>query len=404
MSPGKGKYKTWWKLAAVILLTVIFATTGMPLWVDLAALVFFFILGLRVETGNLLLMAASFCLAILLCETILHFMPHAPRAAYRPHEMFLGSPAYKPLVDAAVPMPHGDLIALDVMASKTIIEPRTVRFRTDSLGFRNDADYHGQKYILAGDSMVVGSGTDQADILPNVLRNEFGMDAYSVAFTGYPADYCRMVRLFLNEVATDVHVLLFIFEGNDVRGPERVPDSPNWYDRIKIRFIKKLDLDYPRYVFNFARRAGWLLYRPILEPVEVFSIGGKDVGFYGNYVEKTVSPDVKLVIDPGPCDAEIMKMVRAVFFIPTKYRVYARYLPDYLSKAVPEPSPGLMDTRRFFSEYGIPVIDLTPAIRAAADDLLSRGRYVFWRDDTHWNGDAVRASAEVISDYLRDGP
>ncbi len=47
-------------------------------------------------------------------------------------------------------IPFGDLVAIDGRTRAAIAEPRLVKYRTDSLGYRNDADYAGQQVLLVG--------------------------------------------------------------------------------------------------------------------------------------------------------------------------------------------------------------------------------------------------------------
>ena len=46
---------------------------------------------------------------------------------------------------------------------------------------------------------------------------------------------------------------------------------------------------------------------------------------------------------------------------------------------------------------GIAVVNLIQALRVAAKAGLERHEYVYWRDDTHWNGRGVAiAAAEIL--------
>ena len=394
-----------WNTLSFLILMGTFATAGLPLWVDLLAAAFFLILAIRVERRNLALLAGSLLLAMIMCEAIFPMLPDKPEIHYRPHEKYYTRVNYQPNVDVNFDVPHGDLVAIDFMAPASIREPRQIRFKTDALGYRNDSDYQEESIILAGDSLVVGNGTDQSETLPNVLRREHGIETYSVAYTSYPPDYCRRVKEFVENVNPNVNALLFIFEGNDFIVPKRVPDAPTLYDRVKIRVITFLGLDYPRLIFNVARQAGWFLYRPKLEPVEVYRVGAHDVGFYGNYVDAVMAEHPQLCMERKDCPPEVISRVKGVFFIPAKYRVYFDLLPDRLGRIVEEPAPGFVIVQRFFAAYKIPVIDLTPALKKKARELLhGEGRYVYWRDDTHWNGAGIRTAAEEVAKFLRQRP
>ncbi len=390
------------KTLCFLLLMGTFATAGLPLWVDSLAAAFFLMLTIRVECRNLALLAGSLVLAMIMSEAIFPLLPDKPEIHYRPHEKYHTRVNYQPNVDVNFDVPHGDLVAMDRMAPASIRESRQIHFKTDGLGYRNDSDYQGESIILAGDSLVVGNGTDQSETLPNVLRREYGIETYSVAYASYPRDYCRRVKEFVEHVNPNVDALIFIFEGNDFIVPKRVPDAPTMYDKLKIRVITFLGLDYPRLIFNAARRAGWFLYRPKLEPVEVYRVGEHDMGFYGNYVDVVIAEHPQLSMERKDCPPEVISRVKAVFFIPTKYRVYFDLLPDRLGRTVKEPAPGLEVLHRFFKPYDIPVIDLTPALKKEASELLqAEGRYVYWRDDTHWNGAGIRTAAEEVAKFVR---
>jgi hypothetical protein len=45
-------------------------------------------------------------------------------------------------------------------------------------------------------------------------------------------------------------------------------------------------------------------------------------------------------------------------------------------------------------------IDLTEALRQRAKSLFDMGKSVFWRDDTHWNGEGMAVAADAIASCL----
>ena len=45
---------------------------------------------------------------------------------------------------------------------------------------------------------------------------------------------------------------------------------------------------------------------------------------------------------------------------------------------------------------GISAVDLTPALRHAAEADFSERQYVFWSDDTHWNPRGIGVAAQAI--------
>jgi hypothetical protein len=45
----------------------------------------------------------------------------------------------------------------------------------------------------------------------------------------------------------------------------------------------------------------------------------------------------------------------------------------------------------------VPVLNLTPLFREQAASLLARDEYLYWLDDTHWNGEGIREAAQAIT-------
>ena len=82
-------------------------------------------------------------------------------------------------------------------------EPRRVRYKTDSMGFRNDADYHNEPVLLVGDSFIAGSGNTQEDLLSAQLERDCGLPAYNLAFPGELHSYVRYVQGFFRTHPVD---------------------------------------------------------------------------------------------------------------------------------------------------------------------------------------------------------
>ncbi|MEE9263148.1 MAG: hypothetical protein V3V11_01720, partial [Vicinamibacteria bacterium] len=314
-----------------------------------------------------------------------------------------GRGRYTANVDDVVDAPHGDNLALDPFVPSIVKEPRAIVFKTDDRGHRNDAAYRGQALILSGDSFVVGTTTSQDDILVNVLRREYGIDTYSIAHPGAPKLYFSMVNYFLEEVNDAVSVLLFMFEGNDLVStvPVREPAKPSRYDQLKIRFAKAVEPLYrsPAIIFNAYRQLERRFYQRGDEVVEVCRVGRHFMGFYGPYIDMACRRSLQVQVD---VPQRVIERIKAVFFIPTKYRVYFDFLEsgDRMGRRVVNPAPGYVALEAFFGERGIPVIDLTGPMRKTARRLLEEDRYVFWRDDTHWNGNGIAVAAAEVARFL----
>jgi len=88
----------------------------------------------------------------------------------------------------------------------------------------------------------------------------------------------------------------------------------------------------------------------------------------------------------------------AVFFIPTKYRVYQPWLfpEERLPNASWQHLAGLCD------EFHVSCTDLTPALIRRSEALLVSDALTWWRDDTHWNGAGIDAASEVVAGVLHE--
>ena len=389
-----------------ILLLAVIWSLGLPLSFDLAAVALPAIAAIRARPAHLLALLIALVAAVGLGEIAIRLLARRlPGQALRCNDFdaFVRNVRYEPNARAVFADTHGDLVGMDPLAAPLIQEPRTIRLQVDALGYRNDMDYAGQHWILAGDSFIVGCGVDQSDLLANVLRRDHAIDAYSIAFPNDPEHYFLRIANFLRDhpAAANVRALVFIFEGNDFQGTPRPLSEPSAYDSAKGRFIgwTRPALLLPSALFSASRQLERRLRSDRGQLVEIHAVGGRPMGFFGNYIDCATSPTLAFR-EPFTSDGPVRDHVAAVYFIPDKYRVYHDLLDHPDGRMLPEPAPGLITTRARFEPHGIPVVDLTPALRAAARRLLPEGRTVFWRDDTHWNGEGIRAAAEVVAQWI----
>jgi len=90
-----------------------------------------------------------------------------------------------------------------------------------------------------------------------------------------------------------------------------------------------------------------------------------------------------------------------VVLVPVKYTVYGPLLER--GDAGPDESAAYLDRlRRGLSAVGVPAVDLTAPLRAAAAAALERGDYVFYPDDTHWNAAGVVVAATAVRRFVID--
>ena len=315
---------------------------------------------------------------------------------YRPHDLLKSrnpdfGDVYKPNAQIAMRSSFGDIQA---MTNVGIFEPHEFIYKTDGLGFRNPVDYHGQRYVLVGDSFIVGIADTQSCLVTEWLRREHRLDTYNLGFPGDINDYVNRINAFRNRFGDEFRVLLFVFESNDFIPP--YTGKP----------VSKPSLIH-RYISVFKETGIWRYTKSLYlrsvkkgknKKVEVKTIGGQPMGFYEQDLNAVRNHTALTENHMGFVTAlqEIKPVVDRIFFIPAKYRVYGQWISP-----TPLANEQWQYLQRAAQQAGIPVHDLTPALQTEAARLLPQGQYVYWRDDTHWNCNGMRAAAAEVARVLK---
>jgi hypothetical protein len=96
------------------------------------------------------------------------------------------------------------------------------------------------------------------------------------------------------------------------------------------------------------------------------------------------------------------RLTVAVALVPSKEEVYSWVLdgaPPWSTRV--EPSGLSNVVRGLCEQHGFRFLDLKPAlVEASRREYEKSGALLWWRDDTHWNGDGQRAAATVINETL----
>ncbi|HEY2253921.1 MAG TPA: hypothetical protein VGH74_22755, partial [Planctomycetaceae bacterium] len=88
-----------------------------------------------------------------------------------------------------------------------------------------------------------------------------------------------------------------------------------------------------------------------------------------------------------------------VVLVPEKLTVYEPLLVDP-SPRIAEGPGYLGQVEAGLKENGVATVNLTATLRKSADQDLSEGLYIYWRDDSHWNARGVAlAAAEICRKY-----
>ena len=321
---------------------------------------------------------------------------------YRFHERFatwsarLGHRAYLPGVDYRS-REYGDL---QMFTQERIAEPREVVFHSDSDGFRNDHDYAGEPWVLVGDSFVMGAGTTQSELLQACLARR-GIRAYNLAHPGGVLDYEAYWRSFVARHGRASRPLLFLFEGNDF--PETVDE------REQPALLAAFDRGLRGVIAPLTRLSTYRVTRSLIaraakrgalygETVFIRPLAGKPMAFLVRYTEHARAPQLE---DMALTDAAFARMapeLAAAFFIPDKYRVYQPWVaPDERL-----PNASWEHLAQLCEQYHVRCVDLTPGLLRRSEELLPEGRFTWWRDDHHWNGDGIDAAAERVAEVIHE--
>jgi len=401
-------------IAAALLLTfhilLLYALSDMMVFISM---VLFTILYSRMDWRNAMMLVVSISIVTLLAVGILKVTGLNHSIFYRPQEIFSVYDAarihyrYEKNVNFEMTIQHGDLKAFD---KRVVPEPRHVLFQTDSFGFRNAKGFHGQKYIMVGDSFVVGDGISQQNIITEQLRH-FGIDSYNLAFPGRLYDYISYITDFEKTYGKEHKFVLFLYEGNDFGHARSAPipqltsfEKAERYIKIRLDWYKKLwgivNTDIYRFMDTYIQRVAYHAQESD-EKVDILKISGMEVAFYKQYVlvtKRTILPknlNFEKILDP------VRSRIAHIFFIPTKYRVYYKYLKR-LNPCDPEVLPDRQweYVQSMGLKLGIKTTDLTPALIEASDASLPSSRLTYWKDDTHWNKYGIAAAAKVVAGQL----
>jgi hypothetical protein len=332
---------------------------------------------------------------------------YEPNMMLRIFDFDFGLPVYRSNASIKMIQRMGDLKALNVRVDGDV-EPREIEFKTDSLGFRNDADYHNQKYLLVGDSFVVGSGNTQKDMLSSQLRQKYNLDMYSLSHATDITGYYRFIRGFQKIYGSNFKVFLFVYEGNDF--PEKYagkkPQKPIT-SRIG-RHLKDLVHRYRNiltrtnlYRLTYVRYANFIHRNDLEKKTFVENIQGHRIIFSKEYSAVAKRKVYKGNEDIENAIAAIKDKVECIFFIPTKYRVYHN-----LGSGIPDRNLAWNAQWDFLNnlakKYNIQCINLTDEFIQEAKTLLrDENKLLWWADDSHWNKYGIALGARAVYRVLQ---
>jgi len=403
MTIDKTKQRTIKVLAFLVVFHVLLAY-GLPGGMLALLAISIGILYSRIQAVGAVAISLSLVVATLLYGLALKVTGFGDTVYYRPDEILseyrddLGHRAYRRGETMRMRMPHGDL---QPMTSAKIGVAHDVEYRIDSYGFRNDADYAGEPYLLVGDSFIAGSSNTQKDLLSAQLKRDYGLAGYNLAHPGDLSDYADYVEVFARN-HNDFRALVFVFEGNDF-GIEKA-DQRSMSSSLLKRYLDIFsNTNVYRVTKSLIKRAmrrsqiggeAYVMQRNIRE---------HHIALLTRYVEATKVKELPKNERFENALTRLKKYRPHIFFIPTNYRVYYKELEGARAPVLPDANWEYL--KGLCAHEALECANLTTHMIRAGEALLAKGDLLWWQDDTHWNRNGIAVAARFVAEALKhDGP
>jgi len=315
--------------------------------------------------------------------------------------------AFLPNLRLEVPVTYGDLARMANIQDRD--ERRSQRFSTDALGFRNVETRGPVGGILFGDSFAM-AGDDDRETLSAQLGQRIRCTVYNAAS---PDDEFRRPDLALvQSLAKRIGMANGFVIVEQVE--RRALESRNRRERpVRGKFRQAWSQFWQQ--FKILTRDS-----PLKRSAENVMKSIRDDrilpnNYLDNVVEGTLRNGVRMLFLPSeiktyevsrlpPLDYWIklnqelgkLQLKLMIVLVPNKHTVYRHLLKGEQKKPIggQDLLPELASALR---AEGISAIDLTPVLRRQADAAFKQNKYIYWRNDTHWNSDGVAIAADEIA-------
>jgi hypothetical protein len=291
-------------------------------------------------------------------------------------------------------------------------------FSTDAGGFRNPPGAPPYDLVLFGDSFGAGCSLSDDETLSAQLAAKTGLKVFNAS--EMKRDATRMLRL-TRRLGMTRGIVLYEFLGRfDVPPfPDAVPSPEPERGRL-ARWGQRLKRLKNTAVYGWK---GFWEVSPIEIVLQRFYKRLQNDRWLPNpwaskvAVEKLVTGDPMLFLPEtiperqvrGPVDVSVFArfnrefaargLTFVVLLVPDKFPIYRPYLRG--AARLQGASPFYLDAvEAALQEAGVPAINATGALRAGVAEGLRERRYLYWRDDTHWNAQGVSCAAEAIAEQL----
>lgn len=345
-----------------------------------------------------------FVLAVMLVAFALLLLETVGQLGLASYARLMGNARYVPTNEVgAIPRPHiqieGETLQDIALRWGIDQEPVPFAYRTDQRGFRNREDREAADVYLLGDSIVV------AGLIPFHLTMTARLEAalersvMNVALIGIGVPREHAIFEEAELPLEGRLVLQFLFEGNDLLDAAISGSDPKTESVVGNRFRERSFL-------HNAELAIQRLTQPEVGLAERRSceIGGQRYLFAWtwNSFQSVEHRQVPLFqrIESFARAVERTGGVYVLVFVPAKIRVVGPSCEHWpptsdLRDAIDE-NPLRASAHRFHRQTGVPLIDLTEPLRAAAH----RGEIPWFWGDTHWN----EAGHRIVAAALAEAP
>ena len=292
---------------------------------------------------------------------------------------------------------------------------REERFVIDSCGFRNERSSleSSPDIVLLGDSYVVGSGVSDEDSPGQVLERISGKSVYNLGGKLVSPEFLASFKRHTGMKSG--RVLLYF-----------VDFSYQWFDigqstndefcsgTVEQRQYKRRVLQLGQY-FSLSRfeqlAQSWLsdLYDDYFLPSPFHQLGFREtllnseqILFWKKNTERTVSRHdeelLALKLKDFSSKLSLENLDFTVVLLPSSYSSYHKLIEN--PKYTMPTSSFLMRFHKQLEERGVRVINLEKDMRQATERAYREGKYLYWRDDTHWNADGIEVASGLIARRL----
>ena len=284
-------------------------------------------------------------------------------------------------------------------------------FSTDAAGYRNRGEtakpFTG--ILLLGDSFAAGSGVSDSLTLGEQLNAISGRRVYNGALTPNFWELLQNLQMTRG---------LVVWQQSEREGlPSSIVPEQDWKRQLARKAFGDKRAETVREIYKYA--AALESYSPLeILCSRAVKLWQNDRIFPNPYRDWVVaaklrngqeilflSSEVQKYETDRRTDPEFFVQLKAqlqqegigllVALVPDKYVVYH----DLILPPPPQTErPRYLDVvEQRLAAANVPVLNLTPLFREQAASLLARDEYLYWLDDTHWNGEGIREAAQAIT-------